>query len=456
MGMFGQGLGRLAATAFLGTNEMSRRDELKRQRAMQDAVMAANREAGGLMSPVPGAMRQMQIGNVEGADITDAFGPAMEQGPSRQRSPQEIAAALADLQGRVPGFNSKPFTDIATFAKPNYQVSNDQMYDPATGQFQRDIPRVEIGQERIYQPGTANTIGTRDLPGAVSSIYNRASATERAKADQELVEVQVNGVPTQMTRGQAAQRMREQQGLPQPSGGMGAGGGQSQGGGFGVGLSPGQQKAQEVDFEGGAKLIGGAQEALGTANSNNRNARMAFDSILQLDPNAATGWKLEASKLMRSLYPQSPELENFVGTAEGFRMLTTRMVLPKAKELGANPSNKDSEIIFKSMPGLTTPRQAGAVYFALEAASSAKEAARQEFFQNWEGEPSQKAIQRAWSQSDGAKRSVFQDETFSRLKINGHPAVVQKTGKDGQRYGIFMPYTANGQPNPSAQVFRIY
>jgi hypothetical protein len=155
MGMFGQGLGRLAATAFLGTNEMSRRDDVKRQRAMQDAVIAANREAGGLMSPVPGAMRQMQIGNVEGADITDAFGPAMEQGPSRQRSPQEIAAALADLQGRVPGFNSKPFADLLTAGK-------------------RDIRRDETGN---YVDFSDPSIVGRAAPKAPDGGYVVQSAT---------------------------------------------------------------------------------------------------------------------------------------------------------------------------------------------------------------------------------------------------------------------------------------
>ena len=200
MGMFGQGLGRLAATAFLGTNEMSRRDELKRQRAMQDAVMAANREAGGLMSPAPGAMRQMQIGNQEGADITDAFGPAMEQGPSRQRSPQEIAAALADLQGRVPGFNSKPFADIAAFAKPEYTNFDGQITDKATGKILREVPGIEKSQRRVYDE-QGNVVGVMDLAGAVQSIAGRKEAETLGATRGTLREVPVGGGATRLMTG---------------------------------------------------------------------------------------------------------------------------------------------------------------------------------------------------------------------------------------------------------------
>ena len=444
----------------IGMNDPGAAMQMKQQmqiRPAQQAFMSnLEKRLGPQYAETQGAGAAIQQPSMPGMPQAEAAPDYQWQAPQRTSDGLNINSPELGgiaMQAQRLGVPITTLLDVLDKQRPAWQAGADGRYINTRGS---TMPRaaavggVVTGADGAATPQQGYAAALAGIEGA------KAGAQEYAKADQDIVKVNVNGVPTEMTRAQAAQRFRDIARQPQPVGGQAGGGEQPQGDGFGVGLSPGQQKAQEVDFENGAKLIGAAQDALGAANSNNRNARMAFDSILQLDPNATTGWKLGAAKLMRSLYPQSPELEDFVGTAEGFRMLTTRMVLPKAKELGANPSNKDSEIIFKSMPGLTTPRQAGAVYFALEAASSAKEAARQEFFQNWEGEPSQKAIQRAWSQSDGAKRSVFQDETFSRLKINGHPAVVQKTGKDGQRYGIFMPYTANGQPNPSAQVFRIY
>jgi hypothetical protein len=159
------------------------------QRAQMAALQKANAEAAGLYQPiagemrqVPGQMRQMNIGNNAGEDITAAFGsqmeqspPTMEQGPSRQRSPQEIAAALADLQGRVPGFNAKPFVDIAAYAKPNLQLMNDQLVDPTTGQIKRSLPRVGENQQLVFDSNN-NPIGVMDLNGAIQSLANREEA----------------------------------------------------------------------------------------------------------------------------------------------------------------------------------------------------------------------------------------------------------------------------------------
>jgi hypothetical protein len=445
----------------IGMNDPSAAMQMKQQmqiRPAQQAFMSnLEKRLGPQYAETQGAGAAIQAPSMPGMPQAEAAPEYQWQAPQRTSDGLNINSPELGgiaMQAERLGVPITTLMDVLKAQQPKWQQGADGRYVNTVGS---TAPRASaVGGILTDASGAASQQG--GYAAALAGIEGaKAGAQEYARAAQDIVKINVNGVPTEMTRAQAAQRFRDMEAPPQPGGGQaGQGNGQPQGIGFGVGLSPGQQKAQEVDYEGGAKLIAGAQEAGMAANTNNRNARMAFDAVLQLDPNNLTGFRLGAAKLMRSLYPQSPELEQFVSTADGFRMLTTRMVLPKAKELGANPSNKDSEIIFKSMPGLTTPRQAGAVYFALESASSAKEAARQEFFQNWEGQPSQKAIQRAWSQSDGAKRSVFQDEAFSRLQINGHPAVVQKTGKDGQRYGIFMPYTANGQPNPSAQVFRIY
>lgn len=188
MGAFGKQLLNIVGRNVLGVDFEAQ----KRQRAMQDAVMAANREAGGLMSPVPGAMRQMQIGNVEGADITDAFGPAMEQGPSRQRSPQEIAAALADLQGRVPGFNSKPFADLLTAGKRDIRRDETGNYvdvtDPSL--VGRPAPKAPDGGYIVQGqngPQTRMAQGYNDAIMATKAA--ETTGVEAAKSGYDLIDV---------------------------------------------------------------------------------------------------------------------------------------------------------------------------------------------------------------------------------------------------------------------------
>lgn len=231
--------------------------------------------------------------------------------------------------------------------------------------------------------------------------------------------------------------------------GGGVGGGQ---GGARRTLTPGEAKAQEVDYTAGAQTIASAGDARNKAANTARQYGDALRSALSLDSNNLTGVKLGLAKSFRALGFDNPNLEQFVATAEGLRQLTTQMVLPMAKELGANPSNKDAEIIMKSQPSLTTPKQVAVVTFATNAALNNKEAARQEFFANYTGPQSKAALQRAWAASPQAAASIYQDPVWQQMTLNGKPAVMipDKPYKDGKRYGIFMPGT------PRQQVFEVH
>lgn len=229
-------------------------------------------------------------------------------------------------------------------------------------------------------------------------------------------------------------------------------GGQGGAGGPGRTLMPGEIEAQKVDYTAGAGTIAGAGDAKIKAANSARQYQQAVDDALALDTNDLTSFKLGTAKILRSLGVQNPDLEKFTNTADGYRMLTTQMVLPLAKELGSNPSNRDAKIIQDSMPGLRTPRQTAVTMFSQQAALQNKEAARQDFFANYAGPQSKSAMTRAWNQSPEAKRSIFQDPVWQKLQIDGHPAVVYKQ-KGGKTYGIYLPYAADGKPNPRAQVF---
>lgn len=239
-------------------------------------------------------------------------------------------------------------------------------------------------------------------------------------------------------------------------------GGGGAGGGFGAGapvggrpgrtLNPGEIAAQTVDYSEGAKSVAAAGDAGIKARNTANQYTQAFNDASALDTNNLTNFKLGTAKILSSLGYQNPDLDKFTNTAEGYRQLTTQMVLPLAKELGSNPSNRDAKIIQDSMPGLKTPRQVAMVTFASQAALQNKEAARQEFFANYDGPQSKSAMQRAWSQSEAAKRSVFQDPIFARLSIEGKPAVTiyPQPYKDGKRYGVFRPNT------PFEQIFEVH
>ena len=286
------------------------------------------------------------------------------------------------------------------------------------------------------------------MPGETANAIAAASGAETAgKRNETFYSVpQEDGSTAFVTGGQF---------LGRGGGGGGYGAGPAGAPRLGVSQNPGQRKAQELDFTAGATAISGAAEAGAKAEGNARNSTQAFNDILALNPNDATGFQLGIAKALRSIGITNPNMEQFVNTADGYRMLTTQMVLPMAKELGSNPSNRDAKIIQDSMPGLRTPRQAGAVMFAMQAATANKEAARQRFYGGYTGEQSKSALTRAWGGTPEAKRSIFQDPIFERLMLDGHPAVTYSE-RNGKRYGVFHPYKADGSINPGAQVFEVF
>lgn len=151
-------------------------------RAQEAAVQRAQAEAAGLFGPTPGAARQAPVTNAEGADISDAFAPFMEQAPGRQRSPLEIAQGLAGLTARTPGFNPKPFVDMAQYAKPDIAFDRGFGYDKATGQRAGGYhPELDKGQEPLFD-ASGRIVAVRNLDGSVKAAAEMAGAVEGAKA----------------------------------------------------------------------------------------------------------------------------------------------------------------------------------------------------------------------------------------------------------------------------------
>lgn len=188
MGMFGtagkQLLNQLGVN-LLGVDVMGQ----QRRRAEQEAIRRAQLEAAGLLRPQPGAMRPAQIGNEEGADIAAAFAPQMEQGPSRERNPQEIAAGIADLAARTPGFNPKPFVDLAQYAKPEIAYDRGMGYDKATGERRGAFhPELAEGERPLFDDA-GNIVAVQNLGGVIESMAAREEAKARGKTFGELRDV---------------------------------------------------------------------------------------------------------------------------------------------------------------------------------------------------------------------------------------------------------------------------
>ena len=377
--------------------------------------------------------------------------PAAMVNPSSNRG--DILRAIAEAQNA--GLDTTDLVSAYTATKPNLTNVNGVMVDTENqanaGMF---VPKFAEGQEPLYDKD-GKIAGVRNLSGSIQSIAEvekaKTNAIETAKAAQEIVTVNVNGIPTQMTRAQAVAQFGGQ-----PAGPTGQGGAENAPTGFGVGQSPGQIEAQKIDYTAGAKLINDAAANIQSANQNVNQMKQAIGFVKNLDPNKFTGAAIQVAGYLRSFGINPPQIEKLVQSGEGFKLLRTQYVLPQVKQLGSNPSNTDFKIVDRGFPGTTTPGDVSLMNFATAGSTENKKAAYNSFAQNYPGNPSKREIDVAWNKTPEAKRSIFQDPMFQSFKLsNGKPAVLM-VKKDGKMYGFVNPYNVDGSRNKNADVFEAF
>jgi hypothetical protein len=249
----------------------------------------------------------------------------MEQGPSRQRSPQEIAAALADLQGRVPGFNSKPFADLAAYAKPNLQLMNDQLVDPATARIVRSIPKVGENQQLTFD-ATGNPIGVIDLQGRFRSLADQAEATALGGERGKLRDVPVGGGATRLMTGRDFMD--------------GRGGANSE-----LGYTPpaAQLSADKIVAEAGAGRLNDLRAAV-AADAKITPILDQMEGLLK-GGNLITGFgadvQLQGQRALAAM--GNKEAARRVADTQTYQNVTSRQVLPLVKQLGSGAGITDAD-----------------------------------------------------------------------------------------------------------------
>jgi hypothetical protein len=405
-----------------------------------------------MVAPPPVAAPAPMVASAPVNDLTPQRpNPAAMVNPVSNQG--NILRAIVGAQNA--GLDTTDLVSAYTATKPKLTNVNGMMVDtenPANaGMF---VPDVGEGQEPLYDKN-GKIAGVRNLAGRVQSIEDvegaRTTAIETAKAAKEIVTVNVNGVPTQMTRGQAVAQFGSQ-----PAGPTGQGGAGTATVGFGVGQSPGQIEAQKIDYTAGAKLINDAAANIQSAKQTVNQMKQAIGFVRDLDPNKFTGASIQVAGVLRSLGINPPNIEKLVQSGEGFKILRTQYVLPMVKQLGTNPSNTDFKIVDRGFPGVTTPKDVSLINFSTTAASKNKEAAYNSFAQNYPGNPSKREIDVAWNKTPESKRSIFQDPMFQSFTLsNGKPAVLMGK-KDGKMYGFVNPYNVDGSRNENADVFEAF
>jgi hypothetical protein len=313
---------------------------------------------------------------------------------------------------------------------PNPTIQNGfgvDLNDPATiGAYFPEAPTK--GATPVYGPqGKAGgPVGWRMMDGSLQSIESAAQAQSAGTAAGQ-APYEIHALPNAGPGGGTLYGTTAS--LAGPNGPLGHG---TMAGFSAADASYAGQAGRDV-----ASLMGSVPELRSRAIHSAQAGRQGLSLASQLDPTAATPLKQQGAEALRALGWSNEAINSFAGDAKAYQQLTSQLLLDNAKALGANPSNRDAQILQSVFPSLSSPASAATLFFATQAATADKQAAYADFLANWQGAKDPQTIQRAWTNSPDAQRSIFQNSVFNGLRFGGRPLVLKtrRPASDGFYYG---------------------
>ena len=420
--------------------------------------------------PAPGAAIANAL--MAGPTAMPPVEPAQAAMPTPQQAMQMDAPNLLRVIefARQNGIDPSPYIEIAKLTRPDLINVNGMIVDKnKLSNAGKYIPSLDKGQQPTLDVN-GNVIGVTNVPGAVESAAEMtgatAGATESAKAGYDLVTIPMgDGTTRQVTRSQAVALLNQQTSPTtqapsptQPPADIG-----DQGGAPiaqpGTTRSP-EKQAEATAFGGaGTKLMIDAPDASREARQQSFKAQQILKGVLKLDGSAFTDIKLNADRIADALGFTSAQRTDFINNATSVKQMMGQYVIPQAKQLGSNPSNYDAKMLSQVYGNINNPKQSNALMFATIAATQEKEADRQDFYANYKGPIDSRKMEEAWSKDPRSERSIFQSPVFKTINFNKRPIVVEqviKTGPHkGEKWGMFMPYNADGSVNKQPMYYRI-
>ena len=374
------------------------------------------------------------------ADLAPRFAQAMALGIPGAKEQWAAVTAAADYdKPHYTYVNGVGMVDDRHGSVDPSIQSNEVAYGPGgvpyykfANKLPSDQPTIGPNQQYRYD-SQGHVIGTEAIPGAARAV----GEVETAKADAQNISQARRTFSTRVINGVPQTKSNYDWSLIDG----------------GTAETPAANLAgDQTDTVAGVNLLGTGQDGYVKAS----NQALQYDTALADSRRIPTGPGTKTwaglGRIAQALHIATPDLARYSNDAAGLDAHLTGLTLPMAKELGANPSNHDAEIIQKANGSITTPQTVLQNGLATQAALSRKQAAYNQFLINYSGDDRKRStIQKAWANSPDAKRSIFQDQAFQGLSLDGKPAVIQAQGIHNGKpisLGVYRPGT------PYQQVFQ--
>lgn len=409
--------------------------------------------------PAPGAAIANAL--MAGPTAMPPVAPAQAAMPTPQQAMRMDAASLVKVVefARQNGIDPSPYIEIAKLTQPDLINVNGMVLNKNDStNAGRYIPSLDKGQKPTLD-ANGNVIGVTNIPGAVESAAEMtgatSGATEKAKSKYDFVQVTNPDGSQSYVRKDVLSQQQE----PQPTGAPSAAPAPGQATQTATGITrsptPQQQAANTAFYKAGSDAIIAAPQLVKDATDQSQKFVQAANYALALNPNILTDFKLGTKNILNAIGFTDPATTDFISKATSYKMLTNGIVIPLVKQLGTNPSNIDLKATKEAFGTVNTPRASAVLAYTQMAAAKNKESKYNNFVANWTGDPDIRQINKAWAESPESAKSMYQDPIFTKFTLYGHPMVTYSE-KNGIKYGVVMPYNADGSPNKNATVFKVY
>lgn len=332
-------------------------------------------------------------------------------------------------------------------------------FNDANAAFQRSAAAAKAEGEGAGQLSHAGPIARAKASGEAAGKLPYAGPLAQAEAGgrgageapYQLITVQMppdeqhpGGYTAQMTLDQ----FKTYQGsAAAPAGGTPAGGGAAPAAGapravLGQSGGPGAEQFAKADADAYSKTVATVADptTINSLQNGIGSARQAVIAAQAINPNAFTPKEAKVAAMLNSVGLDSSRANDLAYYKSLIPQVTkgSFTTFPRLE--------KEFELVKDAIPQLSTPRDAAALTFATIAARKAKDLAYSQFASQYQGTPSQRALNQAWQASPQAKASIFADPVFRNLTMDGKPAVfINPTPHNGHTYGVFRPGTPNAQ-----------
>ncbi len=345
-----------------------------------------------------------------------------------------------DVVGRIPDHSvvNGQNTDLGDPSNtnrfyPTYNAEDQPTFDqygrpvgvaPLTGSIQGAAARAGA---------TANATNASEASYAGRKAYGTAAGTGAGAAMTEVITVpDGHGGSTQMTRAQYLRAMN------------GASGPGAAGPGLGYTPSKADQDFDSSQATGASTELNSDMDARPGALQDLNNAHQALSYVQahkmdRLSPHIAAG-----AAYLRSL--PAPALQALGIPANGidraandpaiYQRLSAQNLLSFSKSnLPSRYTEREMAVANRVIPQLSTPNDAAAMHWGLQAAIANKAVQRADFASNYSGPKSRQGVEQAWNGTPQGQASLFEDPAFKSVTLGGKPAVVY-VRKAGKLYGV--------------------